>query len=844
MASGTIKGITIEILGKTDGLVKSLGAVNKSLAETQKNLKTVNQALKLDPKNVDTLKQKQALLNDAIKQTEEKLKLEKQAAQEAAKALEEGTITKSQYDTMNAEIAKTTAELKDLKAQAKDTDTAIKDLGGSNKMASFQSALDKSAEKLKAVGDKITDIGEKLTKTASAAVGAFGALSVKTFYDVDDALDSVALKTGATGEALEEMRDIASGIATSIPTEFETAAAAVGEVSTRFGSTGDTLEYLSTQFVKFADLNKTDVSASVDKVDKALKAFGKDSSSAGSLLNVLNRTAQNTGVSVDKLEDGLVSNAAAFNEMGLSVYQSVQFMGQLETSGADANTVLAGMRKAMKNAAKEGKGLDDALSDLQNAVLNGTSDMDGLTYAYDMFGTSGATVYEALKNGSLDFKNVSDSALILADSTDSVTDTYKNLEDGSGEVKVASNNMKDALKEVGKTISESLSPIIKKCSDKLKEFAKWWKNLSPEMKDIILKIGGFIAILGPALVIIGKVVGAIGKLIEIFTICKTFIVAKMIPAITSLGTTLTASLAPIAAVVLGIIAVIEIIKHWDDIVEVAKEIWKGFCDFMLNIIDAIGDAWDAFVDFLSGLIEEFVNFWSEAWESIKQFFSDIWDSICQIASNAWDAITGFFSGIGQWFSDRFQAAYDAVTEIFGALGEFFSGVWDDIVSIFTEVGTAVGDAVGGAVRNVINAVLSGAINIINGFISMINGAIGIINKIPGVSISKISKIDMVQLEKGGILKKGEIGLLEGNGAEAVVPLDQNKKWIDAVANQMKVSLDQVKDGGHDYSGQLSQILALMQAGATITINQTMNGQTFDRQVIQAVNRYNYRTGGR
>ena len=844
MASGTIKGITIEILGKTDGLVKSLGAVNKSLAETQKNLKTVNQALKLDPKNVDTLKQKQALLNDAIKQTEEKLKLEKQAAQEAAKALEEGTITKSQYDTMNAEIAKTTAELKDLKAQAKDTDTAIKDLGGSNKMASFQSALDKSAEKLKAVGDKITDIGEKLTKTASAAVGAFGALSVKTFYDVDDALDSVALKTGATGEALEEMRDIASGIATSIPTEFETAAAAVGEVNTRFGSTGDTLEYLSTQFVKFADLNKTDVSASVDKVDKALKAFGKDSSSAGSLLNVLNRTAQNTGVSVDKLEDGLVSNAAAFNEMGLSVYQSVQFMGKLETSGADANTVLAGMRKAMKNAAKEGKGLDDALSDLQNAVLNGTSDMDGLTYAYDMFGTSGATVYEALKNGSLDFKNVSDSALILADSTDSVTDTYKNLEDGSGEVKVASNNMKDALKEVGKTISESLSPIIKKCSDKLKEFAKWWKNLSPEVKNIILKIGGFIAILGPALVIIGKVVGAIGKLIEIFTICKTFIVAKMIPAITSLGTTLTASLAPIAAVVLGIIAVIEIIKHWDDIVEVAKEIWKGFCDFMLNIIDAIGDAWDAFVDFLSGLIEEFVNFWSEAWESIKQFFSDIWDSICQIASNAWDAITGFFSGIGQWFSDRFQAAYDGITGIFGKLGDFFQGVWDKIVSIFTEVGTAVGDAVGGAVRNVINAVLSGAINIINGFISMINGAIGIINKIPGVSISKISKIDMVQLEKGGILKKGEIGLLEGNGAEAVVPLDQNKKWIDAVANQMKVSLDQVKDGGHDYSGQLSQILALMQNGATITINQTMNGQTFDRQVIQAVNRYNYRTGGR
>lgn len=843
MASGSIKGITIEILGKTDGLVKSLGSVNKSLAETQKSLKTVNQALKLDPKNVDTLKTKQELLSNAIKQTEEKLKLEKKAAEEAAKALEAGTISKSQYDTLNAEIAKTEAELKDLKGQAKDTNAEIKTLGSSNGMASFHSALETAQAKLKDVGDSIANVGEKLTKTATAAVTAFGAISVKTFYDVDDALDTVAKKTGATGEELEAMKDIASGIATSIPTEFETAAAAVGEVNTKFGATGDELEYLSTQFVKFADLNNTDVAGSVDKVQKALAAYGKDSKSAGTLLNVLNKTAQNTGVSVDKLEDGLVQNGVAFEEMGLSMWQAVSFMGQLEKSGANSETVMQGMRKALKNATKEGKDMSTALFELQDAILNGTNDMDGLTYAYDLFGKSGDQIYGALKNGSLDFKNVAASASVLADSTDSVTDTYKNLEDGSGQVKVATNNMKDALKEVGKTINETLAPFIQKCSEKLKDFAKWWKNLSPEVRENIVKIGGFIAILGPALLIIGKVIGAISGLIGVFTACKVFITTKMIPAITSLGTTLTASLAPIAAVVLAITAVIMIIKNWDAIVEVAKEIWQGFCDFMLSIITAIGDAWNDFVDTLSGLIEEFVTFWSEAWESIKQFFSDIWEGIKQIASDAWDAITGFFEGVGQWFSDRFQDAYDAITGIFGSLGEFFSGVWDTIVGIFTEVGTAVGDAVGGAVKNVINSVLSGAIGLINGFISLINGAIKIINKIPGVSIPKIKKLEVVQMEQGGVLKKGQIGFLEGNGAEAVVPLDKNKKWIDAVANSMKSSLA-MQTPQIDYRPQLNQIITAMQSGATITINQQMNGQTFDRQVISAINRYNYRTGGR
>ena len=114
MASGTIKGITIEIEGKTSGLVKSLGDVNKELSLTQKSLKTVDQALKLDPGNVDALKKKQEILNTAIEQTKEKLELEKKAAEDAAKALEDGTITKSQYDALQAEVAKTAAEMNKL----------------------------------------------------------------------------------------------------------------------------------------------------------------------------------------------------------------------------------------------------------------------------------------------------------------------------------------------------------------------------------------------------------------------------------------------------------------------------------------------------------------------------------------------------------------------------------------------------------------------------------------------------------------------------------------------------------------------------------------------------------
>lgn len=55
---------------------------------------------------------------------------------------------------------------------------------------------------------------------------------------------------------------------------------------------------------------------------------------------------------------------------------------------------------------------------------------------------------------------------------------------------------------------------------------------------------------------------------------------------------------------------------------------------------------------------------------------------------------------------------------------------------------------------------------------------------------------MPRLYKGGVLEKGQVGLLEGTGAEAVVPLERNKHWIRAVANEMK---DQIKSSATSIS---------------------------------------------
>lgn len=56
-----------------------------------------------------------------------------------------------------------------------------------------------------------------------------------------------------------------------------------------------------------------------------------------------------------------------------------------------------------------------------------------------------------------------------------------------------------------------------------------------------------------------------------------------------------------------------------------------------------------------------------------------------------------------------------------------------------------------------------------------------------------------------MLRKGEVGLLEGTGAEAVVPLERNKYWIKAVANEMKEQMKSSMSGINNISNTTSNV---------------------------------------
>ena len=575
-----IKGITIEIGGDTTKLSKALEGVNKNLKTAETGLKDVDKLLKLDPGNVELLRQKQDYLNDAIAASKEKLEQEK-AAMEQLKNSDGFDKNSEQAKALQRQIADDEQQLKSLEDQSKSF--------GSVAAQQFKIA----GEKVKEFGGKVTDVGKSMTAKVTAPIAGIGAASIAAFKEVDSGMDIIVTKTGATGDALAGMQSVMENIATTVPTDFETIGTAVGEVNTRFGLTGDELESLSSDFIKFATINGTDVNSAIDQTQKALAAFGESTDNASALLDTLNLVGQNTGVSMDTLMNGLVSNSAAFQELGLSIYDSATLMGQLEVSGADVNTVMGGLQKALKNATEDGVPLNEALATLQDTILNGTETTDGLTAAYDLFGKSGAQIYEAVKNGTIDFQNLSGAA---QEAGGSVGNTFEATLDPVDEFTTAMNAAKIAGADLGGVIQEQAAPLLQQLVETIKSLTEGFRSLTPEQQQTIVKIGAIVAALGPAIAVIGTIITGIGSVIGV------------------LGTVIGVLGGPLTIAIGAVIAIgITLWRNWDTIKEKAGKLKDSIVEKFTKIKDTIEEKINKAKETVHNAIEKIKGFFNFEW---------------------------------------------------------------------------------------------------------------------------------------------------------------------------------------------------------------------------------------
>lgn len=679
--ANNIKGITIEIGGDTTGLQKALKGVNSDLKSTKSELKEVEKGLKLDPKNTELLAQKQQLLTKAVGETKEKLDVLKTAEAQVQEQFKKGEATEEQYRAVQREVIATEAELKSLEAQAK----------------ASNSTLAKVGDAFGTVGEKATKAGEKMLPV-TAGITALGTAGVAAAMELDNGYDTIITKTGATGESLESLTEVADNVFSNMPTTMDDVGVAVGEVNTRFGATGEELESLSEEFLKFANINGTDLNTAIDSVDSIMTKFGVDSSQVNNVLGLMTKAGQDTGISMETLENALTTNGASLKEMGFDLTSSVNLLAQMEASGVDVSTALAGMKKAVQNATADGKSADEALTETIDSIKNAKTETEALTIASDLFGKKGAAeMTQAIREGRL---SVDDLSGALSDYGDVVSDTFESTLDPWDDATVAMNNLKLAGADLGSSILTTLQPTVEKVVNKVKEFTTWFKNLDDSTKQMIVKIGMIVAAIGPALLIFGKVCSAISSIINVVKLLQ--------PAIAALNAVMAAN--PIAIIIIAVVAVIAILVtlynkcEWfrNGVNKIFEAIKTAFFTAFNAIKEfftvTIPNVFNTVLDFVKsnwqGLLLLLVNPFAGAFkliydncDSFREAIDTLLQKIKQFFVNLWNGIVAVFQNVGQWFKDRFTEAYTNVTTVFSAIGSWFAARWNDIKTALATVAT-------------------------------------------------------------------------------------------------------------------------------------------------------------
>ena len=724
MAASRIKGITIEIGGDTTKLQTALKGVNTEIRNTQAQLKDVEKLLKLDPGNTELLAQKHKLLGDAVKETKEKLETLKTAAEQAEKVLNDGTISKDQYDALQREIIETENELKRLEEQANQSATALQKISA-------------TGEKLKDVGSSIEGAGKKLLPV-TATVTALGTASVKTAADFEAAMSKVAAVSGASGKELEDLTAKAREMGSKTKFSASEAAEAMNYMAMAGWKTEDMLSGIE-GVMNLAAASGEDLATTSDIVTDALTAFGLSAQDSGHFADVLAAASSNANTNVSMMGETFKYCAPIAGALGFSVEDTAEAIGLMANAGIKSTQAGTSLRTIMTNLSGEVKicgenigevtvattnaggsmrDLSDILADCRTA-FSGLSESEKAAAAESLVGKNAMSGFLALMNaGEGDIAKLSGAIDNCNGAAQSMADTMNNNLEGQLTI------LKSQLQELAISFGEILLPAVKKIVGWVQGFIDVLNSLPDGVKETIVTVALIAAALGPVLVIIGKIITAVGTIMTI--VPKVVGVIKAVKtAFLALNATMLAN--PIVLIIAAIVALVAAfiylwntneefrqfwIDLWEDIKEIAVAVWEGLKEFFSAAWEAIRTTaetvWNAIAGFFTGLWEGIKNVFTTVVNAISSFLSTAWNTIQMVATTVWTAISTFFSTI--W-----NGIKTVVTTVVTAISTFLNTSWNTIKTAITTVLNAIKtvfSTVWNAIKNVVTTVINGIKNTI------------------------------------------------------------------------------------------------------------------------------------
>ena len=242
-------------------------------------------------------------------------------------------------------------------------------------------------------------------KMAGIGIAAgLGAAFVKAGLDFEE-MENILIKgTGATGQALEDLKTQATDVLRTVPETADVVAGAIADVNTFFGATGDQLEATTGLFLDFARITDMDVGDAIARLDAQMTQFNIPLEDTDELLGDLVRISQATGAPMDNLLGQMEKFGPIFATASFSGEETVAMFGMLEQAGVDVTKLGPSLEKFFGDVAEAGGDPRQAFEDMVTQIASAESETEALALASEAFGTAGARMTSAIRSGNLELE--------------------------------------------------------------------------------------------------------------------------------------------------------------------------------------------------------------------------------------------------------------------------------------------------------------------------------------------------------------------------------------------------------------------------------------------------------
>lgn len=479
--------------------------------------KGAGDGLKALQRDVDTASKSYEKLNDRAKDALGKVRVEEEKlakARQAGKADQivaaEERLAKARRDSLRISKEAGAAHSSLLDKQ-KLLSSGAGDLGG--KLTSLSGITAR-------LGPAVAGLGAAAAGAAAGGIALLGAgavVATRQLYELgaqwDDISDTLRIKTGATGGALDALTESVQNIGRAVPLAYGQIGDVAAEVTRNLHLTGPALEAVTGAVANLGRLTGEQVD--VRELGKAFRGFGVDAKDQVPALDSLFRASQQSGIGVNELISNVVKGGPQLRQLGLGFGESAALAAQFEQAGLDGTKMMAGLAKGLAGMADKGMSGREAFTGLVDRIRElhaAGKDAVALDMANKLFGAKGGgQFFEAIKNGSLDLDSL---ALSMTGTGETIASAAAGTADWSERWQLLKNEASDALKPLGDTVFNFVN-------EKLGALADWVSEHHNEIIDAFVMIGEvFITVgqdvvksTGQMLEALGQLVGGIGNVV-------------------------------------------------------------------------------------------------------------------------------------------------------------------------------------------------------------------------------------------------------------------------------------------------------------------------------------------